>query len=72
MINLAAYKANANESGLLWVITLLLGFFILASIGFLTSLFIRGGPYTVPNTYQRKSLWDSFWGKRALCPENCA
>ena len=71
-INLAAYKVNANESNLLWGLTLLLGIFVLALICFVTSLFYRGGPYTVPTSYQKRSLGDSFWGKRALCLENCA
>ena len=33
------------------------------------SLFFRGGPYTVPNSYEKSSLRNSWWGLRPLCRE---
>lgn len=63
-INLATHKAS--------VVSLLPGLIILAMVGLLVSLLWKGGPYTVPNSYQKHSLLTSFWGKRPLCPDNCA
>ena len=72
-INVATLKLQSSESGLLlWTITVIIGLFILALIGFVTSLLVKGGPYTVPKSFEKNSLTSSFWGKRALCSDNCA
>ena len=71
-INLASHKVSSNGSGLFWTITVLIGLLILASIGFVASLLAKGGPYTVPKSFEKNSLTSSFWGKRALCHDNCA
>ena len=71
-INLVTFEAQAESSDFLWAIALLLCFGVTSLVAFVVSLFWRGGPYTVPNSYNKSSLVPSFWGKRELCLTNCA
>ena len=68
-INLTAAGVNADGADLIWSIALILSLLIATLVCFLGSLFFHGGPYTVPNSYQKNSLKHSWWGLRPLSTE---
>ena len=65
-IHLAAIGVNANEADFLWVLALIICLLIVLLVIFTVYLFFRGGPYTVPNSYEKNSLWHSWWSVRPL------
>lgn len=67
-INVIGAKDGA---GTLWGFSLILLLGVMVFVGFVTTLFFRGGPYKVPNSYRSGSLKDSIWGKRPLCEDIC-
>jgi uncharacterized membrane protein affecting hemolysin expression len=66
-IHVTAMEFNAEASGLLWAIAIILLIGIVLFVGFLVLLFFKGGPY-VPGCYSPNSLKQSWWGIRPLCP----
>ena len=59
---------NDGSSMWLYSLSMLLALAILAFIVSLILLFFRHGPYSVPKSYARNSLRDSWWGARHLAP----
>jgi len=60
---------DVDGADLSWSISLILSLSITALVVFIGSLFFFGGPYTVPNSYQKNSLRHSWWGLRPLRPD---
>lgn len=61
IINVSVVDFELNESLLLWLTAYFLITLVVLSIGMLTYLFYRGGPY-IEHTFKDKRLVSSFWG----------
>ena len=67
LINLVVLR-GASTDIIITVVAFVLFIAILLAVIFAVSLFWRGGPYMVPNVFQKKSLYNSIWAVRPLCP----
>ena len=63
-INLFGAKDGGSRA--LWAFSVLALLALICLVAFVASLFLRGGPYLVPSSYQDGTLFQSFWGLRPL------
>ena len=65
IINVCVIDFELDESLFLWLTAYFIITLVIFSIGALSYLFYKGGPY-VEHTFEKKRLTSSFWGKRPL------